>query len=90
MLIEVPVSNTDNDIENLLNTRFIYESDKNYPTDALHMCADNEPAIKRNDVLLNYLPGELCTIEADDKTSDNCNTHWLQFKVLRIKNEQRC
>ena len=54
------------------------------------MRADNEPAIKRNDVLLNYLPGELCTIEADDKISDNCNTHWQQFKVLRIKNEQSC
>ena len=36
------------------------------------MYAENEPAIKRNEALLNALPGELYTIEADDKIPNNC------------------
>ena len=40
-------------------------------TDTLHMYAENEPTVKRNEAVLNNLPGELYT-EADDKISDNC------------------
>ena len=36
------------------------------------MYAESEPAIKRNDVVLNDLPDEVYTIEAHDKISDNC------------------
>ena len=36
------------------------------------MYAENEPAMKRNEAVLNNLPGEHCTIEADDKIPDNC------------------
>ena len=30
-----------------------------YPKDALHMKAENEPAIGRNEAVLNNFPGEL-------------------------------
>ena len=53
-------------------SRLIYESDENYPKDALHMYAENEPAMKRNNAALNGLPGELCTIETDEKIPGNC------------------
>ena len=36
------------------------------------MYAENEPAMKRNDAVLNVLPGELCTTEADGKIPDSC------------------
>lgn len=36
------------------------------------MYTENEPAMKRNDSLLNDLHGELYTIEAIDKIPDNC------------------
>ena len=36
------------------------------------MYAENEPAISRNEAVLNNLPGEIYTIEADDKIPDNC------------------
>ena len=36
------------------------------------MYAENEPALKRNEAVLNELPGELYTIEANDKIPDNC------------------
>ena len=50
----------------------IHESDENYPVDALHMYAMNEQAMKRNEAVLDNLPGDLYTIEADDKIPDNC------------------
>ena len=41
LLNKVRVGNIDDDVENLLKTRFIPESDGNYPKDALHMYAEN-------------------------------------------------
>ena len=38
----------DNDVQKLLNTRIIFESDENYPKEALHMHAKNEAARKRD------------------------------------------
>ena len=35
------------------------------------MYAENKSAMKRNDAVLNDLPGELYTIETDDKIPDN-------------------
>ena len=46
LLNKVRVGNTDDDdAENLLKARFLSESDENYPKDALHMYAENEPAM---------------------------------------------
>ena len=49
LLNKVRVGNTDDDddddAENLLKARFLCESDENYPKDALHMYAENEPAM---------------------------------------------
>ena len=38
----------------------------------MHMYAENEPAMKRTEAVLNELPGELYTIETNDKIPDNC------------------
>ena len=46
LLNKVRVGNTDDDdAENLLKAGFLSESDENYPKDALHMYAENEPAM---------------------------------------------
>ena len=72
MLNKVRVDNVDDDVEQLLKARFVCDSDKSYyPKDVLHMYAENEPAIGRNEAVLNNLPGGLCTIEADHKIPDN-------------------
>ena len=68
-LNKVRVGNIDDDVENLFMARFIRESDGSYPKKSLHMY---EPAMKRNEAVLNELPGELYMIEANDKISDNC------------------
>ena len=36
------------------------------------MHAENEPAMKRNEAVLNELSGELYTREANDEIPDNC------------------
>ena len=72
LLIKVRVGNIDDEVEKLLKARFIDESDENYPVDVLHMYTENKPAVKRNEAVLNNLPSELYTIEADDKIPDNC------------------
>ena len=38
----------------------------------MHTYEENEPAMKRDEAVLNDLPAELCTIEANDKITDNC------------------
>ena len=45
---------------------------KTIQKDTLHIYAENEPPMKRNDAVINDLPGELYSIEADDKIPDNC------------------
>ena len=37
------------------------EFDESYPKDALHLYAKNKPAVKRNEAILNDLPGVLYT-----------------------------
>ena len=36
------------------------------------MYAENKPATKRNDTVLNYLSGEVYRIKAKEKIPDNC------------------
>ena len=81
LLNKVWVGNIDDDAENLLKARFIHGSDENYPKDALHSYAENKPAIKRNETILNELPGELYTIGARYPLV-------LTLRLLRIKGKQ--
>ena len=72
LLNKVRVGNIDGDVENLLKAKFIHESDENYPKDVMHMYAENESAMKRNDAVLNDLPHKLYKIDAHGKIPDNC------------------
>ena len=73
LLNNVRVGKIEEQDENLLKSRFICESDKNYPDNALHMYAENEPTILRNIAVLNNLPGEVYSIEAYDKVPNDCS-----------------
>ena len=83
LLSKVRGGNTDNDVEQLLKARFTLEFDKNYPKDALHICAENEPAMKRNEAVLNNLPDELYTIKANDKIPVNCKYSLALIKAAQ-------
>lgn len=45
---KVRINNIDYDVVKLLKTRFMHESDQTYPKNALHMFAENGPAMKSN------------------------------------------
>ena len=87
MLDKFRVDSIDNFVEKLFKARFIHESDEKYLNDALQMFAENEPAMKRNNAVLNDFPGELYTIEADDKITDNSKYPLAAIKLLRFKNK---
>ena len=72
MLNKVRVGNMDDDVEHLLKATFIRKSAENYPKDALPVYAENEPAMKRNEIVLNDLRRQHCTIKAIDKILGNC------------------
>ena len=55
------------DVENLLKARFIRESDKNYPKDALRTFAENVLTRKKNEAIPNDLHGEFYLIETNEK-----------------------
>ena len=50
---QVRVGNIDGSVEKLLKTRFMRASDENYLKDAFYMYAENEPARKKNEAVLN-------------------------------------
>ena len=47
------------------------------------MYAEHEPAMKTNEAILNELPGEHYTIEANQEISDNC-----KYPLLLIQDAQ--
>ena len=87
LLNKVRVGNIKTDVEKLLKARFIHESDKSYPRNALDMYAEIAPAVKRNEVVLNDLPGEFYTIEASYKIPDNCK--YLETLIQAAQNQKQ-
>ena len=57
----------------------------------LHMYAENEPAMKRNESVLNELPGKLYTIEANGKIPGNfkCPLELIQESKESKANKNR-
>ena len=58
--------------EKPLKGRFIDQSEKYYPHDAIHMHAESAPTVLRNPTVLNSFPDEVYSIEANEKTPDDC------------------
>ena len=88
MLNIVRDRNVDEDVKESLKKRFVRDSDENYyQKDALHMYAENEPVIGRNEVVFNNLPGQLYTIGADDKIPDNCK--YPLAMILAAQNQKQ-
>ena len=52
------------------------------------MYAENEPPMKRNEAVLNDLPGQLYAIEANGKIPDNFKYPLALIQLLRIKTKQ--
>ena len=73
LLNSIPIGEVEEEVENLLRSRFIHESYEKYPNSVLHTHAENEPTMLKNQTVLNDLPGEVYSIEAADKIPDGCS-----------------
>ena len=51
------------------------------------MYPENDPDMKRNDAVVNYLPGKLYIIEADDKIPDSCKC--ILASIQAAKNQKQ-
>ena len=51
------------------------------------MYPENNPDMKRNDAVVNYVPGKLYIIEADDKIPDNCK--YILAAIQAAKNQKQ-
>ena len=51
------------------------------------MHAKNDPAMKRNEAVVNDLPGQLYTIEDNDKIPDNCKYPLALIQAAQNQNQ---
>lgn len=69
--------------EKLLKSKFIDLSDKNYSYDALPIYAENAPTVLRSQTALDTLPGEIYSIEANNKITNNCAYSFSAIEAVK-------
>ena len=69
--------------EKLLKSKFIDLSDKNYSYDALPIYSENAPTVLRSQTALDTLPGEIYSIEANNKITNNCAYSFSAIEAVK-------
>ena len=85
LLNKVRIGELDVDSENILKSRFINQNDPNYPIDAIHIFAENKPANRHNENMLNTNENVLYTIPAVDGIPKNVS----QAQINRALNKNQ-
>ena len=70
-----------------LCTRIIKKSDDNYPYNALHIWAENEPVDKYNESKLKMIKKPLVTLNAHDQYPAMASQHDVQKALARNRSE---
>ena len=87
MLNNVRVGNlTQNDVV-LLQKRFVDKENDLFPTDSLHIFAENEPARLHNAFMLQKIQSPLITIDAIDQVPNGVPNH-VYDRILNLKQSQ--
>ena len=82
-------------VENNLKAKFVNESHSDYPQNALHMYAENQPTILRNHIILDDLPGKIYSVEAYERVfqiiargpyKQKAHRNWWFSQILAVKN----
>ena len=66
LLNKIRISVVDNEVERSLLSRFVAKDNSSYPRHAVHMFAENCPAVDHNDLMLNEMEGQTISINAID------------------------
>ena len=73
LLKKIRVSAVDVSVDYILKSRFVQQSEREYPYRALHTFAENDPANIYNEFMLSALPDRLISIPVKDQIPKNCN-----------------
>ena len=73
LLKKIRVSAVDVSVDYILKSRFVQQSEREYPYRALHTFAENDPANRYNEFMLSALPDRLISIPVKDQIPKNCN-----------------
>lgn len=73
LLNKVRVADVDNTAETILKSKFVSQSDPNYPYDVIHIWAENGPVSLHNNLMLNKIDEKLYQITATDIFPKNVN-----------------
>lgn len=79
-------SHTEHDIQ-VLNSRCITTSDSNYPSDALHIWAENTPVDEHNQKKLESIQSPLIILKAKDQYPKNVNKQYIDKVLARGRSE---
>ena len=70
-----------------INSRSISVSTKNYPSDALHIWAENDPVNEHNNIKLEQLNTPLFVLRASDQYPSNVSKHDIDRMLLGGRSE---
>ena len=87
MLNKVRTGDLDNESEILIMSRFISKNDHSFPVEALHIFAENKPAQRHNDYMLNHLDHSLFKIAAIDEMPQNTSQSDISKALNRKQSE---
>ena len=85
LLNKVRTADLDESDEDLLKSKFIQRNDPDYPTDALHIFAENLPCKEHNSTKLDAIDNDLYTIHAIDEAPKNIPKEVINKGLLRNK-----
>ena len=71
LLNKIRVGQIDQNTEHDIKSRFIDKDDASYPSNVLHIFAENVPVKRHNENRLKNIPGKLITIPAKDEALKN-------------------
>ena len=87
LLNKVRVAKLDKECEMMLLSRFISKDDPSYPTNALHIFAENTPAFCHNNYMLSLNQNQFFSINAIDQYPKNVSQSAINNVLLKKQSE---
>ena len=85
LLNEIRTGVVDNEVERLLLSRFVAKDNPLYLRHAVHMFAENSPAVDDNDLMLNEMEGQTISINAIDDIPHEVQLSDKQIDAIRAR-----
>ena len=85
LLNEIRTGVVDNEVERLLLSRFVAKDNPLYLRHAVHIFAENSPAVDDNDLMLNEMEGQTISINAIDDIPHEVQLSDKQIDAIRAR-----